>query len=347
MRKIITLDQTPNIGIFDPAEGGVFLRTDQVRFPKLKQLWEQSLALFWTVKMVDFTKDSAGYKTLPPVAQRMFNLTNGYQSLMDSGVVGIYNHLALLTNNVEVALSYQQIAFAETIHATSYSEGLVQMLGHEAEAVINIVYTDPVVRTRLASEIKITDNLIENPTVQNIYHTIVATYLLEAIKFPFSFFVTFSINKGYNNAINGFNQLISRISQEELDIHVPTNKLVIKQMIKDYNLDINLIKKTADTLLEQELKWNKYLQQDGPIPGYNEAIGEEMIRYFHNKALRDVGYKDIETIKPTTFVTWFNHYRDPDTKQVSQQEMKSTQYQKGVMRNDLHLLDTPKEDNGE
>ncbi len=338
MRNIITLEQNPTIGIFDESDGGVFLRTDKVKYPILKDLWEQSLALFWTVKMVDFTKDAAGFKLLPPHAQRIFKLTNGYQSLMDGGVVGIYNHLALLNNNVEVALSYQQIAFTETIHATSYSDGLVEMLGHEASDVIDIVYTDPVVRNRLASEITISANLIKEPSIDNIYRAIAATYLLEYIKFPFSFFVTFSLNKGYNNAINGFSQLISRISQEELEIHVPTNKFILKQMIKDYNLDINVIVEMADEILAQELPWNDYLQQDGPIPGYNTAIGEQVLRYFHNKALRDIGYKERVAIKPCEFVDWFNHYRNPDNKQVSQQEMKSTQYQKGVIRDDLHLL---------
>ena len=334
MRSIITLDDSTNLPLFGGGDGGVFLRTDKVEHPDLKALWESSLALFWTVNMVDFSKDAAGFKRIPDNANRMFRLTNGYQSLMDGGVVGVYNHLALLANNAEIALSYTQIAFTETIHATSYSDGLVQVFGHEASSIIDIVKTDPVVRTRLDNEIDLTDKMIADPSMRNIAMVILSTYLLEHIKFPFSFFVTFSINKAYDDAINGFSQLLSRISQEEHEIHVPTNMYIIKRLIAQGHITEQDVITMADTILLQDLEWNKYLQQDGPIPGYNEAIGVEFLTYQHNKTLRDVGC-DVPKIAPSDTVRWYNHYRDPDNKQVSQQEARSTQYQKGVIKNDL------------
>ena len=324
----------PNLPLFGSGNGGVFLRTDKNDHNTLKQLWESSLALFWTVNMVDFSKDAAGFKRIPDNAKRMFKLTNGYQSLMDGGVVNIYNHLALLANTPSVALSYQQIAFTESIHATSYSDGLIQVFGHEATEIIDIVFTDPVVRTRLNNEIDITDTMIANPTMRNISLAILATYLLEHIKFPFSFFVSFSINKAYDDAINGFSQLLSRISQEEHEIHVPTNMYIIKLLIAQGHITHSDVATMANTILLQELDWNVYLQQDGPIPGYNLQIGEQFIRYWHNKTLRDVGVP-VDKIDPSDTVRWYNHYRDPDNKQVSQQEIKSTQYQKGVIKNDL------------
>lgn len=335
MRSIITLDSQPSLPLFGgDGKGGTFLRTDYVEFPILKRLWESSLALFWTVNMVDFTKDYAGFQRLPDNAKRMFKLTNGYQSLMDSGVVGIYNHLALLTNKPEVALSYQQIAFTETIHATSYSDGLVQVFGHEAPAIIDIVHTDPIVKHRLDNEIDVTDRMIECPTNHNIALAILSTYLLENIKFPFSFFVSFTINKAYDDPINGFAQLLSRISQEEHEIHVPTNKFILKLLIERGDITHDEISDMAGIVLRQELDWNNYLQQDGPIPGYNTAIGAEFLAYWHNKSLRDLGLP-VDTVKPSSTVDWYNHYRNPDNKQVSQQEAKSTQYQKGVIKNDL------------
>lgn len=257
---------------------------------------------------------------------------------MDSGVVGIYNHLALLTNSNEVALSYQQIAFMETIHATSYSDGLVQMFGAEASAIIDVVYTDPIVRTRMNSEIDFSDAVIADPSIDNIYKAIAATYLLEYIKFPFSFFVTFSLNKAFSNGINGFSQLISRISLDELSIHVPTNKYILRSMIKYYGLSLEPIVEMANSILEQELEWNDYLLQDGSIPGYNKQIGEYFIKYYHAKALKGLGV-DIKVPPSNDTIDWFNHYRNPDNKQVSQQEMKSTQYAKGIIKDDLGKFD--------
>lgn len=337
MKHIITLDKQQPVGLFDPTiKGGTFLRTDNVEHRVLKDLWEKSNALFWTVNMIDFTKDSLQH--MNSIGDRMFKLNNGYQSLMDSGVTGLYNNLALLTTNTETALSYQQIAFMESIHATSYSDGLVQMFGHKATEVIDTVYTDKVVRTRLESEIDYSDQMIINPTEHNIALAITSVYALEAIKFPFSFFVTLTLNKAFNNCINGFAQLISRIALDELDVHVPTNKYVLKQLIKQGVITLDEIASVLYSVLEQELKWNEYLQKDGPVIGYNKQIGEEFIRYKHNKALRDLGM-DLPKIKPNDTIQWFNHVRMPDNKQVSQQEMKSSQYQKGVMKDDLYRLD--------
>jgi len=335
MRNIISLSNDKTLKIFDESDGGAFLRTDYTELPALKNLWEKALGLFWTSKMIDFSKDADGFLTLPEIPQTMFLENNGYQSLMDSGVVSIYGHLASLTNYSSVALSYTQIGFSETIHATSYSDGLVQMFGAQATEKIDIVFSNPTIKNRLESELDFSANMIADPSIENIFRVIVATYLLEHIKFPFSFFVTFSINKAYNSSINGFAQLISRIAQEELEIHVPTNAIVIKHMLEVYDLDRSIITEMADVILAQELEWNTYLQRNGPIPGYNEQIGEEFIRYYHNKSLRDIGNTPDVTLKPTEFVNWFNHIRNPDNKQVSQQEMKSTQYKKGVIKNDL------------
>lgn len=339
MKHIINLNKQHTTGLFDQTDGGVFLRTDELEHRILRDLWDTANGLFWTSNLIDFSNDAKGFKRISSNANRMFRLNNGYQSLMDSGVVGIYNHLALQTSSNDLALIYQQIAFMETIHATSYSDGLVQVFGSEATDVIDIVYNDSVVRNRLNSEIDYSDELIQNPSIDNIYKAIIATYMLEQIKFPFSFFVTFAINKAYGNAINGFSQLISRISQDELEIHVPTNKYVLKHMIEHYNLDINVVITIADQILEQELEWNKYLLKEGPIPGYNEQIGEYFIKYFHSKALRNLK-ADVVKIKSNDTIDWFNHYRNPDNKQVSQQEQKSTQYQKGVIKNDLDKIDT-------
>lgn len=336
MKHIISLEKSTSNKLFDPnSDGGVFLRTDNVEHRILKDLWEKSNALFWTVNMINFDKDSI--KNIPANAQRMFKLNNGYQSLMDSGVVGLYNHLALLTSSNEVALSYQQIAFMESIHATSYSDGLLQMFGSEATDIIDVVYTDKVVKSRLSSEIDYSDQLIVEPSQRNIALAIAATYLLESIKFPFSFFVTFSINKAYSNCINGFAQLISRIATDELEIHVPTNKYILKKLINEGSISITEIEEMALEIQSQEKSWNRYLQEDGPIPGYNIAIGDAFIEYFTNKTLRDLG-SNIKPIKPNDTVQWFNHVRDPDNKQVSQQEMKSSQYQKGIIKDDLYLF---------
>lgn len=317
--------------------GALFLRTDKVEYPVFKDLYEAAFGKFWTVKMIDFSADAEGFTTMPEVAQRMFKINNGYQSLMDSEVVNLYNLLAMATTNPELAVLYQYIAQNESIHAISYAEGLIEMFGDKATEVIDIVYTDPVIKTRLDSEVDYVQNF-DPSNMESIFKVIAAAYILEHIKFPFSFFVTFRINNAYGNAINGFSMLLKKIAEDEMEIHYPTNANVLKVM-----LNSGLVNKTwgekflndeIDKIVEQELGWNTYLQKDGPIPGYNENVGDAFIKYQANKCKRDVGLK-VEAIRPNDTVTWFNHYRDIKNQVVAQQEMKSNQYQKGVIKNDL------------
>lgn len=342
--SIINIRSKPeNNPIFGGQPGGVFLRTDNVQYPVFRNLYEAAFGKFWTVKMIDFTKDSLGFAALPTNAQRIFKLNNGYQALMDSGVVNIYNLLLTHVTNPELAIIYGYIAQNESIHAMSYSEGLLEMFGAQATNVIDVVYSDPVVRTRLQSEVDYAEALLANTTNMSIFKVVTAAYLLEHIKFPFSFFVTFSINKAYNNAINGFSMLLKKIAEDELDIHVPTNAAVLKIMLREQLVDPELgrqfIIDEASRVLTSELEWNKYLQLDGSLPGLTPSICEEFIKYQHNKALRDVGI-DVATIKPNDTVKWFNDYRDIANQAVAQQEQKSNSYQKGVLRNDLHKFTT-------
>jgi len=338
MSNILNINTKPSSNpLFGGQDGGVFLRTDNVEYPVYKALYEAGFGKFWTDKMIDFSGDALGFKSLPEVAQRMFKLNNGYQSLMDSGVVNVYNDLVSCTTNPELAILYQYIAQNESIHALSYSTGLIEMFGDKATEVIDIVYTDPVIKTRLQSEVDYAEQL-NSKDMQSIFKVVVSAYLLEHIKFPFSFFVTFRINNAYNNSINGFSMLLKKIAEDEMDVHYPTNSNVIKDMIRTELVNkewaFDFIRKEAQTVLEGELKWNSYLQLKGPIPGYNTAIGKAFIEYQTNKALRDVGI-DIKAIKPNDTIIWFNHYRDIKNQVVAQQEMKSNSYQKGTVKNDL------------
>jgi len=339
MSNILNITTKPTSNpLFGGQSGGVFLRTDRVDYPVYKNLYEAAFGKFWTVKMIDFSGDSLGFTKLPIHAQRMFKLNNGYQSLMDSGVVNIYNDLVSCTTNPELAMLYQYIAQNESIHATSYSEGLIEMFGDKATDVIDLVYSDPIIKTRLSSEIDYAEQL-NRDDMQSIFKVVLSAYLLEHIKFPFSFFVTFRINNAYSNAVNGFSMLLKKIAEDEMDIHYPANANVIKDMIKaglvDKEWATALINSETARIVAEEFKWNLYLLQDGSIPGYNQAIGEAFIEYQANKALRDVGMDVPIVIKPNDTITWFNHYRDISNQVVAQQEMKGNSYQKGLIKNDL------------
>lgn len=358
--NIVSIDQLPEerYKLFF-GDSGKFLRIDHVDYPTFKKLYETAFGSFWTWRKFDFTRDRLGWDTISPVGQRMFLLNNGYQSLMDSGVVSIYNYLSLLATNTELALAYQYIAQNESIHAASYSYGLTEMFGAEASSKIDIVYSDPVIKTRLENEVDFTDDLFKNCIQQQltddtaketIIKAIVAAYMLEHIKFPFSFFVTWSVNKAFSKAIESFSLLLVEIAHDELVVHTSVNANVIKILRKETRQEFKHLFKDLDQFIidyarstaESEMKWNRYLQQDGPITGYTIEVGDAFIRYQTDRALSALGLDPIYNEKKNDIIEWFDMYRNSNMRNIAAQETQNINYQKGALKNDIDSYDWSK-----
>ena len=325
-----------------------FLRVDIVDYPVIMNTFKKGFSDVWSWTAIDFQSDILGWKKLDEVSQRIFLLNNGYQTLMDSGVVGIYNYLAQLATCTELKLGYQYIAQNESIHAASYSYGLSQMFGNEAEEKINVVYEDEFIKQRMESEIDYSDDLwndiktgTKNP--KNIFRALIATYVLEHIKFPFSFFATWTLNRTNDNAIQGFSNLLKLIAQDELDFHVPMGSNVLKILKKEkrqnfqdvYNEEFiyEYVKKTAI----QEKEWSDYLLKDGETQGFNKKINNYFIEYFADKTLTDIGLAPIYGVKKNDIIDWYNDYRKIKNQNTSLQESSNTSYNKGVVQNDILL----------
>jgi ribonucleoside-diphosphate reductase beta chain len=178
----------------------------------------------------------------------------------------------------------------------------------------------------------------------------VAAYVLEHIKFPFSFFTTWTINRTYDNAINGFSQLLKLIAQDELDFHVPTNKNVLRILKREARQDFkeawddqfvyDYVRKVA----EEEKKWATYLLSAGELPGYNKNINNNFIEYHADKTLKDIGLEPIYNAEKTDTIDWFNSYRKIKNQNSSLQEVSNISYSKGIVQNDIvHNLGRLKE----
>jgi ribonucleoside-diphosphate reductase beta chain len=335
---------------FGDSEG--MLRIDKTDYPVLMNTFKKGFSDAWAWTVVDFQSDILGWNKLDEVAQRIFLLNNGYQTVMDSGVVGIYNYLAMLATNTELKLGYQYIAQNESIHAASYSYGLSQMFGNEAEAKVNIVYEDEFIQQRMVDEVDFSDELFQKAIVEKrldeetrslIFKAIVATYVLEHIKFPFSFFSTWSLNRLYDNGINGFSNLLKLIAQDELDFHVPMNKNVLKILMKEKRqgfqevFDTDFIYDYVKTVTSAEKKWSDYLLDGGELAGYNRNINNAFIDYFADKTMTDIGLEPIYNTKKNDTIDWYNNYRKIKNQNTALQETSNTSYNKGVIQNDIRL----------
>ncbi len=350
--SILCLDKTPQESwkLFF-GDSGHFLRIDQVDYPKLMNLFKFGFSNVWAWTVVDFQKDIVGWQQISDTAKRIFLLNNGYQSAMDSGVVGIYNYLTAITSNTELALCYQYIAQNESIHAASYSYGLSQMFGSEAREKINIVYTDPIVKQRMNDEVDYSDQFIQTiikdqkQDMELVLKTIMAAYFLESIKFPFSFLTTWVINRIHQDAIQGFSLLLKLIAQDELEFHVPTNANVLKILKKEERQGAKVwfdsgwfeqkATEYAKQVAEAEMKWAEYLLKEGELPGLSIAIAHHFIKYMTDRALKLIGYSPIYHEKKSDIIVWYNEYRNINNQNASLQEMSNISYNKGIMKKDL------------
>jgi len=321
-----------------------------VYHPIFFNLFEKALADFWTWNVVDFSGDKVGWLSLNEDDQRMFILNNGYQTLMDSGVVDIYAILGILGGNSELRLLYNYISQNESIHSVSYSKGLDMMLGAEAKEAFDVIYEDEAVKSRLKNETNLTLELFDvavkkgetgQKAREALFRALFATYVLEQVKFPFSFFVTWRVNSRNNNALQGFSGLIKRIAHDELTTHVPTNRAVLKILKKDEvqgfleAWDEDFTRDYVYQVVEEEIAWAGYLLQDKELSGINVETAIHFIRYHADLALKQIGVKPLYQEEGSSVIEWFNRYRRIDDHHLSIQERKSLSYQKGVTLNDV------------
>ena len=269
---------------------------------------------------------------------------------MDSGVVNIYNYLAMLSTNTELNLGYQYVAQNESIHAGSYSYGLSQIFGSEASDKINIIYKDKFIQQRMKDEVDFSEELFEYVIKEGntdekakslIFKAIVAAYALEHIKFPFSFYATWNINRISNNSINGFSMLLKLIAQDELQGHTVLNANVLKILRREERqgfkevFDDKFIVEYIKKVVQDEKEWSKHLLRNGEIQGFTQAINENMIEYQADLALKKIGLSPIYNAKKNDSIEWFDVYRNIKNQNSSLQEVSNNSYNKGIIKNDI------------
>lgn len=356
--KIVDVSHNPTEDKIFFGDYGGFIRIDKVSHEAAKTLKNNAEGNTWFARECSMKEDKTKFDTLPEDAKRAFKLNICYQTLLDSGVTAGIGECIINSISTPIwDLLYRRISYEESIHAESYSYCLSEVFGSETSNVLNLVYTDEHVQSRMKDEVKLFGNLhkclecdspIENKRIA-LLKAIIALYCLESIKFPFSFLVTFTINDSYNNAIPGFTNNIRLISHDELNTHVPTGILLMRTLRDEphqgfsYLFENNWFKETivqmVNEVVRQELDWAKYLFEGKEVKGINYKISEYFIKWRASIALRAVGIDDSDnpynTYVDNNITRFFDNYRDVNKQNTALQESDNVSYQKGQLINDL------------
>lgn len=358
--KILDLSVKP-----DPSKETIFLgvygnyiRTENVKHVAIKKLKEFSEGNVWFPKEVDFSKDTI--KNMPPHAQRMFKLNITFQTLMDSGVDnGFSTVMKRLATGTYPNLAYGRVGTEESIHAESYSYALNEMFGSaEAERILDLAYEDSFIRNRLDNEVDefaeveqlcLVEGRKDDEAKKAILRMLLRIYYLEAIKFPLSFLVTFTLNKNFNSDIQGVSRMIKLIAHDEFGFHVPLGRLVLKILRDDVTEGFSHLyhsgwfaeeaSKLGREAAEGEKEWARYLLKEGDIQGFNQQIADHFLEYHYDQATRRIQLDDLYGVKKNDIVRWFETEKNINLQNTAQQEAENSAYQKGVMKNDLARFD--------
>ena len=357
--KILCVEKKPkNLGKLFFGDTGKYHRIDRTYFEVFKKLAETSESNTWFMNEISYDKDRIGWERLPGNAQRMFKLNITYQTLMDNGVPNIFFPLSEFVTDSWLSYLYSRIGTEEKIHSLSYSSGITQVFGEKGTEVLDLVYDDQLLKKRMEKEVYDSENLLQfvytnaeesDDFKRAIIVLLLRVFFLEGVKFPFSFFVSWTINKSYDNAIQGFSQLLKLIAWDEMTVHTTTGSRVLKYLRNDEEQGFSHLFKTqwykdtvyqmAKETAELEMEWSRYLLKDGSIPGYNEEIGDHVIKYFTDQRLKEISMDTIYNEKKSDIIDWYNDYRNLNRTSIALQEADTLNYQKGKLKIDFEDYD--------
>jgi len=327
-------------------------RLDMYSDPKFKQIAELDESNVWFLNAVNCTTDR--WREFSDSALNKFQLTIGYQTVLDSLVPDVFKYLSEISTDAWLEYLYSRISTMEHVHALSYSSGITQAFGAEATEFLDVIYTDPNIKHRIDDELAITEDFIKAvPTWQNTQYNrkllltvLLRTFALEGVKFPFSFFTSWTLNKAYNNCSQGFSTLLQLIAQDEMEVHTTTGSNVIKKLLKhsDFKDEVEWFKKEVFTYLKhvavKEMQWADYLLESGEEPGFNKEICYHFIKYWTNRRAKEINTPiPYENIVKNDIEQWFDAYRNISGKQGALQEISNISYTIGKCTNDLERFD--------
>jgi len=324
-------------------------------FKKLAEVDESNV---WFLNLISCSQDR--WDEMPDNALSKFRKTVGYQTVLDSLVPDVFSYLSEISNDPWLEYLYSRIATMEHTHAMSYSSGVDQAFGAKAQEFLDIIYTDPHIMGRIELELDLAERFISavksgwtdsEEHQKLLIELLLGVFFLEGIKFPFSFFTSWTLNKAYDNCAQGFSQLLIKIATDEMSVHTATGSTALRRLSKStttahlFNsgwfkeLATNMAKVTA----EREMEWARYLLEDGAVPGFNQEICNHFIQYWTDRRLKELKLEPIYNVQKNDIEQWFDEYRNINGKASALQEIDNVSYQVGQVRNDLSKFD--KKDN--
>lgn len=335
-------------------------RFDKQRHPIFEKLREKQLSFFWRPEEVDLSTDRIDYKEKATDADRHVILSNlKYQTLLDS-VQGRSPNLALLplVSIPELETWIETWSFSETIHSSSYTHIMRNVLDNPSEELDSIMHNDEILK-RASSVTSHYDELMrltglkisgqaydERELRKALILTVVSVNVLEAIRFYVSFACSFSFAE--RGMMEGNAKVIKLIARDEA-LHLSGTQHIINlwQNDKDDVLMTEIInspevqaemRNIFVEAAEQEIEWANYLFSKGSIIGLSVEILTDYVYYITNIRMKAVGLSPLNDSNKNP-LPWMNNWLVSDNVQVAPQESEISSYLVGQMDSSVDTSD--------
>ena len=320
-------------------QGVDIARYDQVKFPAIEKITDKQLGFFWRPEEVDVTKDKKDFNELTEHEKHIFTSNLKRQILLDS-VQGRAPNLAFLpiVSLPEVETWIETWSFFETIHSRSYTHIIRNIYPDPGSVFDNMLDIKEIANcgTDIA---KYYDDLIENPTKENLYMCLMCANALEGIRFYVSFACSWAFAE--LKKMEGNAKIIKFIARDE-NTHLAASTSMIKSLWKEGNewtkMHANKEQEIVDlfvNVIEQEKQWAEYLFKNGSMIGLNETILKEYIEWIGCKRMRAIGLPCPYTIPKMNPLPWTEKWITGGSVQVAPQETEITSYVVGGVKQDV------------
>ncbi len=338
----------------DPAGPVTIQRFEEVKYKKIADFETTARGFFWVPEEISLTKDAQDFKDASDAVKHIFTSNLLRQTALDSlqgrGPSQIFTPVISLPE-LE-SLVYNWTFFETNIHSRSYSHIIRNIYNvpkdvfntiHDTKEIVNMAssvgkYYDDLHKINCYKEID--PNMAgEEAHIKAIYLALHASYALEAFRFMVSFATSLAMVE--NKIFIGNGNIISLILQDEL-LHKGWTAWLINQVVKEdprfarakEECEGEVYQMYMDVIREEK-EWADYLFQKGPVIGLNANILKDFVDYTASVSLKEIGIKYNQPAPKTTPIPWFNKHSDTSKKQTALQENERTNYEIGVMSENI------------
>ena len=342
-KTVLSLVQTdPSTQPIMFGDGMSLQRFDRPKYKQFLQLFDKQRAFFWGPERFDLTNDRADFERLTAAEQFIFVKNLQYQTLMDSVIGGGIDALKASVSLPEVKVCFDAWGFFEGIHSFSYTYILKGVLPDRIREVFDTTLQDEEIVKRAMSVRGEYDRLLNSVSVDRKRETllaIVATQILEGVRFYLSFACSFSFAEPPSARMVANATILKEICRDEnLHVEITTNLLNIYRTVEQEGFTevwkecepeiIEMFRKAAD----EEKAWADYLMSRGSVFGLSAEALKGYVEWLVDRRLRNIGLKPIYN-RTNPIGTWMDKWLG--AAQVAPQEVAVESYRVASVANDL------------